>query len=294
MAKAPANLLDEYEYMDENSIDAELKCALCMSPFQSPSSGTCGHTFCQACIHPWINRQSTCPTCRTRASTEDFKSISARIIMNQLDRLLIRCKRCDQANMPRGDVHEHEKRCPNQTVSCPAFDIKCMWKGTRSALEAHKKECNLERIRPAIDGLYEHMKDIYEPLVDELNSVRQHLETQLARVNGQNRFLLAVFNKGRPMTDRCSNQGQRCHLKNSVGLYHRNQRVAQDQGPSTQMRDTPIFGNQQRMNNPFKFMALPDNHTSDESETESLPASFSKMHLLPKCRSSNQCIPSSL
>ncbi|CAF4011207.1 unnamed protein product, partial [Rotaria sp. Silwood1] len=60
-ARAQANMFNDYEYMNENSIDAELKCPLCYQPFQLPVSAPCGHTFCHICINPWIIRQSTCP-----------------------------------------------------------------------------------------------------------------------------------------------------------------------------------------------------------------------------------------
>ena len=226
---AKSNPFDDYEYLNENFIDAELKCALCFLPFQSPTSGTCGHTFCQECVHPWVNRQSTCPTCRIRSSTEEFRPISTRIVINQLDRLLLRCKRCNQSNILRGDINEHEKRCPNQLVSCPAFDIKCPWKGTRNALTKHLDECSFQKIRPVINDLYEHLKNLYEPLVDELQTVRQQLQTQMTQIQDQNRFLLAVFNKGKPMTEGCSVQQISCPFQNKSIMQYRNQRNQQDE-----------------------------------------------------------------
>ncbi|CAF3141542.1 unnamed protein product [Rotaria sp. Silwood2] len=242
--KAKKSTLDDYDYMNENSIDAELKCSLCMQPFQVPVSAICGHTFCQTCINPWIARQSTCPTCRTRTSTEEFQPISTRIVLNQLERLLLRCKRCNEANIQRGNINDHEKRCPNQTVSCPAFDIKCTWKGTRSALMEHNLKCPFQQIRPAIDDLYEHVRNIYEPLVDELQTVRQELEKQLKRNNEQNRFLLAVFNKGKPMTDRCSGHTKGCPLQQSIQMSARNSMMQQIQYAQPQYPQQPSPFNQ--------------------------------------------------
>jgi hypothetical protein len=189
-----------------------------MQPFQVPVSAGCGHTFCQACVSDWTARQPTCPTCRTRTPAEEFRPISTRIVINQLERLLVRCKRCNQADIQRGNISEHEQQCPNQAVSCPAFDIKCTWKGTRYALTEHIQECPFRKIRPAIDDIYEHLKNIYEPLVDELNAVRQQLEKQIQRNNEQNRFLLAVFNKGKPMSDRCASQVWNCQLQQSTEM----------------------------------------------------------------------------
>ncbi|CAM4791319.1 unnamed protein product [Rotaria magnacalcarata] len=231
-AKLQANVFNDYDYMKDDSIDPELKCPLCTLPFQSPvASATCGHTFCQVCISQWMTRQATCPICRTMTSAKEFRPISTRIVLNQLERLLVRCKRCNQANIQRGDIHEHEKRCPNQTVSCPAFDIKCKWKGARSALTQHIQECPFQKIRPAIDDIYEHLKNIYEPLVDELQTVRQQLEKQMQRTNDQNHFLLAVFNKGKPMTNQCSGQTWNCQLQPSIQIETRSQRKQKQKNP---------------------------------------------------------------
>ncbi|CAF3463449.1 unnamed protein product [Rotaria sp. Silwood1] len=256
-ARAQANMFNDYEYMNENSIDAELKCPLCYQPFQLPVSAPCGHTFCQICINPWIVRQSTCPTCRTQTSMEEFRPISTRIVLNQLERLCVRCKRCNEANIQRANIQDHDKRCPNQTVSCPAFDIKCAWKGTRSELTKHTLECPFQKIRPAIDDIYEHLKNIYEPLVDELQTVRQQLEKQIQRNNEQSRFLVAVFNKGKPMSDRCSSQSRYCPLQQSIQTHARNQKMQQMQHPASQISQKAILLNQmrslelQRPNNPF-------------------------------------------
>ena len=206
--------INDYEYMNENSIDCELKCPLCMQPFQKPVGAACGHTFCHECIRQWTARQTTCPTCRTTTSIEDFHSISTRIVLNQLERLLLRCKRCNQANIQRGSVRDHEQHCINQIVSCPQFDIKCTWKGRRNDLDAHLAECAFRKIRPAIDDVYEHLKNIYEPLVNELHVVRQQLEKQMQRNNEQQRFLLAVFNRGKPMSQACATGHERyCYLQ---------------------------------------------------------------------------------
>ena len=61
----------------------------------------------------------------------------------------------------------------------------------------HIQQCSFQKIRSVFDDIYEHFKNIYESLVDELQTVRQQLEKQLQRNNEQNRFLLAVFKKGK-------------------------------------------------------------------------------------------------
>lgn len=220
---AKSNMLNFYSYLNEDNIDNELKCPLCMQPFQVPVSAECGHTFCQVCINQWASRQSTCPNCRLDTSKGAFRPLSTRIVLNQLERLLMRCNRCNQSNIQRGNINEHEQRCPNQTVSCPAFDIKCTWKGTRNSLTEHIQACPFQKIRPAIDDIYEHLKNIYEPLVDELQTVRQQLEKQIQNNSVKKRFLLAVFNKGKPMSDRCSNNNRNCQLIQSIQIMAQTQ-----------------------------------------------------------------------
>ncbi|UJR38802.1 hypothetical protein I4U23_031467 [Adineta vaga] len=103
-------------------------------------------------------------------------------------------------HIQRGDINQHEGQCINQTISCTAFDIKCPWKGTRKALAQHLQECPFEKIRPAIDDIYESLRNVYDPLINEVQTIRQQLEQQVQRNRKQNHFLLAVFNEGKPMS----------------------------------------------------------------------------------------------
>ena len=40
------------------------KCTLCLEALKDPSSTTCGHIFCWACIADWIQEKPECPLCR--------------------------------------------------------------------------------------------------------------------------------------------------------------------------------------------------------------------------------------
>jgi hypothetical protein len=121
-------------------------------------------------------------------------------------------------------------------------------------LETHIAECPFRKIRPAIDDIYEHLKTIYEPLVEELQRVRQQLEKQMQRNNEQNRFLLAVFNRGKPMSDRCSGQARNCQLQQTIQRNTRNQmmqrREQQNLEQMQQMFTNSSGFNHTRMPNP--------------------------------------------
>uniref|UniRef100_T1E4G2 E3 ubiquitin-protein ligase RNFT1 n=1 Tax=Crotalus horridus TaxID=35024 RepID=T1E4G2_CROHD len=49
--------------------DADDLCAICQAEFQKPVVLLCQHIFCDECIALWLNREKTCPLCRTVLST---------------------------------------------------------------------------------------------------------------------------------------------------------------------------------------------------------------------------------
>ncbi|XP_070801198.1 E3 ubiquitin-protein ligase RNFT1 [Pituophis catenifer annectens] len=49
--------------------EADDLCAICQAEFQKPVVLLCQHVFCDDCITLWLNREKTCPLCRTVLST---------------------------------------------------------------------------------------------------------------------------------------------------------------------------------------------------------------------------------
>ncbi|CAF2588643.1 unnamed protein product [Rotaria sp. Silwood2] len=188
------------------------------------TSSKCGHTFCHQCIIEWLNKQNTCPTCRNRMSLQELSPIATRIILNQLDRLLVQCTLCKQKNIQRGNILHHFEQCPNKIVPCLAADIKCMWTGRPNERIEHVRMCPFQQIRPIIDELRTELKaqaqqydKHIEQLRAELNATRQHMQTQIKEHTEQNRFLLALINNGKPMSDSCSKlEGTRSNSKCSM------------------------------------------------------------------------------
>jgi hypothetical protein len=146
----------QYEYVDESSIDENYKCSICNEPFKYPVTTTlCDHTFCQECIEHWLKEgYSSCPTCRHSLSINDLKPVTTRLILNILDRLLVKCSECGQTGIQRGNFNDHVKKlCPKGTIVCLAFDIKCPWSGPRDQLENHLRNCSYEKLRPLLGNL---------------------------------------------------------------------------------------------------------------------------------------------
>ena len=131
-----------YTYVDEEKIDIELKCTICDEPFQSPVNCLeCGNTFCQACIRSWAIRQTSCPSCRKIDSK--FEPVLSRVVLNQLNRLIVRCTLCDQRDIQRSNLIDHlAATCPKQTVTCTD---RCGWQGLREVLAEHLVACRQKR-----------------------------------------------------------------------------------------------------------------------------------------------------
>ncbi|XP_078121958.1 E3 ubiquitin/ISG15 ligase TRIM25-like isoform X1 [Sander vitreus] len=53
------------------SLEDELTCSICLSPFDCPVTIPCGHNFCQECLlDTWKEDSYSCPQCRTHFATK--------------------------------------------------------------------------------------------------------------------------------------------------------------------------------------------------------------------------------
>jgi hypothetical protein len=142
-----------YEYENEESIDNNLKCAICNEPFLDPVETQCHHLFCCECLNKWIeNDKSTCPTCRKTISTNTLNSIKFINFISMINQILVKCLLCNQSNIQRGNFQDHiNKICPKKIVNCTANDINCPWTGLREELQNHLNTCVYESLRHQIE-----------------------------------------------------------------------------------------------------------------------------------------------
>lgn len=204
----------DYEYINENEIDDELKCAICKQPLDSPVSlSICHHTFCKQCIKSWLNHNETCPTCRQVTTSRSWRQpsyvpINTRIVLNQLDRLLVRCSFCNETNIQRCHWKNHEKICLKKVIKCSSADIKCTWEGTRDLLAAHLNDCTFQKVRPIIDELKNELQ-LTQTKQIELNKSVDTLENKIL-------FLLKLINKGNLMTQNCTKPKNECYYNQKI------------------------------------------------------------------------------
>jgi len=174
-----------YEYIDELSINDNLKCSICNDPFEEPVTTRCDHTFCYKCIEQWINTNNSCPTCRSRISNiKALTPVKTRLVLNMLDGLSVKCKTCHQTGIQRGNFKDHLKTCPKRNIcSCTASDIRCPWIGQNDQLSLHRSQCPYEQIRPVLTEILAENRQLeekisqimerYEKKLNKLSNIKQ-------------------------------------------------------------------------------------------------------------------------
>lgn len=169
---------NQFEYVDESSIDENYKCNICNEPFFVPVTTSCDHTYCHNCLDLWLNEgHASCPTCRHQLSTHDIKPVTTRLVLNILDRIQVKCSRCQQTGIQRGNFSDHmSKICPKALVNCPASDVQCPWSGVRDQLSTHLSACNYEPLRPMLKNLIE----TNEKLEKQVQSLTNQVEMMIA------------------------------------------------------------------------------------------------------------------
>lgn len=118
----------DYQALDYvQQVDEALLCPICHTPFFKPmTTKTCGHTFCASCLDRALETQHVCPIDRRPLDiSRDIAHTRTRIILDQLDRLKVKCPNagCDHVCARDSlDVHV-ERYCEFTLVRCP--DPQC-------------------------------------------------------------------------------------------------------------------------------------------------------------------------
>ncbi|CAF0742585.1 unnamed protein product [Adineta steineri] len=202
MATARDTIVCDYEYMNDAQTDDELKCSICTDPFQNPVTIECKHTFCQHCIEKWLKSDTRCPKCRRKAindkdkhRTSPWSPVKADALINQLNRLLIRCTHCQQMNIQRGNLLDHQSKCTKILVPCPSAHNLCPWTGPRNEQANHVATCSFQQLEPILTLL--------QTRLDKSTEIQQLLVHELEKQFSLICFLYAFINKGNLMNTKC-------------------------------------------------------------------------------------------
>merc|ERR1712141_440719 len=67
---------------NQQLLEEELKCCICMDVYIHATALDCGHMFCSKCIEDWMQNQHSCPQCRTKVK----KCIRTKAIDSYIDK----------------------------------------------------------------------------------------------------------------------------------------------------------------------------------------------------------------
>jgi TNF receptor-associated factor 5 len=100
-------------------VDENLMCPICHAPLVDPVDTECDHTFCRSCIRQALSHSEICPIDRYPLVRQASLSRSHKIVINQLDALLVKCI-CCESPIPRSMLSNHvERYCKDALVKCP-------------------------------------------------------------------------------------------------------------------------------------------------------------------------------
>ena len=209
MEKEKKIMSETFVYMNEESIDPELICSICQTPFNDPCCTSCDETYCRKCITYWIQTGNrSCPHCRQTLSIDTLRQVP-RPLKSMLDQLQVKCMVCEQTELERGNFDDHiQKLCPKMVVACRAVDIQCSWTGQRDQLNQHLAGCQFELIRPIITQLTAKNKELkyrlnqsliqrttQHILIKQINEKVNQNKTQIDAQQNENQYLKDGINE---------------------------------------------------------------------------------------------------
>ena len=122
-----------YSFVNEDSINPDLKCALCLKPYDDPWTHIeCDYIFCSSCIE---KVQFNCCHCKKGEKTEFFP-LKVNPITKLINDLMVKCDFC-QKRMKKSEFPIHSKTCLSQ---CPFCQQKCHIKDFEEHIETCKNE----------------------------------------------------------------------------------------------------------------------------------------------------------
>ncbi|CAF1201427.1 unnamed protein product [Rotaria sordida] len=164
--------------MDEDSIDAEVKCSICTEAFIDPVViSSCKHIFCRSGIETVLQDKPVCPLCRHEPITLNELQLADHTMVDYLNQLLVKCDTCDEKDIQRNLFDEHIKKlCPKVQMTCSAADLKCGWTGLRDQLDEHVAHCTFELMRPILGQL--------PVMTEEMKRIQNDNQELQLQVNG--------------------------------------------------------------------------------------------------------------
>ncbi|XP_068682376.1 E3 ubiquitin-protein ligase NRDP1-like [Montipora capricornis] len=142
-------------------VDPNLLCSICAGVLEEAVITPCGHSFCNECLHTWLDRPNTnsCPSCRSGVSERDVIPVLA--LRGMIDGLAVYCDNNENGCkmvLKLDKLTTHLQVCEFALIQCGA----CGRSVRRCELPDHHENCEVikdlvakhkRREEPTIDGL---------------------------------------------------------------------------------------------------------------------------------------------
>lgn len=154
-------------------VDQNLMCSICAGVLENAVITPCGHSFCDECLHIWLDRPNTnsCPSCRSDVSVDDVIPVLA--LRGVIDGLAVHCDNHENGCkmvLKLDKLKTHLQVCEFGLVECGA----CRKSVKRRELPEHHEECEVIK-----DLVARHKKGKEEPTIDGLTKQIAVLELDL-------------------------------------------------------------------------------------------------------------------
>jgi len=115
----PSQSIDYRGLTYVETVNENLICPICRVALVDPVDTECEHTFCKECISQALEHKDVCPIDRSPFPQPSTITRSHKIVLNQLDSLLVECM-CCEAHIPRSMLRHHlDRYCKETLVKCP-------------------------------------------------------------------------------------------------------------------------------------------------------------------------------
>ena len=123
-------------------VDQNLLCSICAGVLEEAVITPCGHSFCDECLHIWLDRPNTtsCPTCRSDVSPFDIIPVLA--LRGVVEGLVVHCDNDEHGCkmvLKLEKLQAHLQVCDFGLIECGA----CGKSVKRCELPDHHEECEV-------------------------------------------------------------------------------------------------------------------------------------------------------
>ncbi|XP_027267418.2 tripartite motif-containing protein 43-like isoform X2 [Cricetulus griseus] len=213
--------LQKMESDISQAFQEELTCFICLGYFTDPVTISCGHSFCQACLHlSWEDMEVPvhCPMCREPSLQKDFRTNT---VLKKLVSIARQAslKKSLSANDHKCDIHKETKRifCVENKIYlcklCSESHEHCAH--THCAIET-AGESQMEKLLIKMASIWEKMEENQQNLEEEdsmITQFRDYLTQREDMISTEyQKWYPVPFDEEKQHIEKMKNEGQ-CALE---------------------------------------------------------------------------------